>query len=221
MIQFSRILDRGASTSRAACTNHLSLVVAVVVIVIVVVDESYRPRSPCMAVRPRPWQASLLVGWKTSLLAAREHRDGGNKSNSGKKNSSRMWLASSEVSHTWAEQHMFSDTVYTSHGFGAWSQQIFWAQGAWNNVTICSPQTDWNYPIQGPVLPTQFERFFSSRFVWIRLDGFFSCHWIIQGFSFSNDILRYRKDPKKNFLQWCVTRSNSPKYCPNVWKTAV
>ena len=35
------------------------------------------------------------------------------------------------------------------------------------------------------------------------------------------DILWYRKDPKKNVLQWGVTRSNSPKCCPNVSKTVV
>ena len=34
-------------------------------------------------------------------------------------------------------------------------------------------------------------------------------------------ILWHRKDPKKNVLQWGVTRSNSQKCCPNVWKTAV
>ncbi len=35
------------------------------------------------------------------------------------------------------------------------------------------------------------------------------------------DILRYRKDPKKNVLQSGVTRSNSPKYYQNVSKTVV
>ena len=35
---------------------------------------------------------------------------------------------------------------------------------------------------------------------------------------FSFDILRHRKDPKKNVLQWRVTRSNSPKCCQNISK---
>ncbi len=40
-------------------------------------------------------------------------------------------------------------------------------------------------------------------------------------FSLHSNILWYRKDPKKNVLQWGVTRSNSPKCCPNVSKTVV
>ena len=39
--------------------------------------------------------------------------------------------------------------------------------------------------------------------------------------SISLHILWYRKDPKKNILQWGMTRSNSPKCCPNVSKTVV
>ncbi len=39
--------------------------------------------------------------------------------------------------------------------------------------------------------------------------------------SFTFDILRYPKDPQKNVLQLGVTRSNSPKCCPNVSKTVV
>ena len=41
------------------------------------------------------------------------------------------------------------------------------------------------------------------------------------GWSDLEYILRYREDPKKNVLQWGVTRSNSPKCCPNVKNCSV